>query len=827
VTATGEQTLSDGERRPDAASMGPRRGARAGILIAGLVLCQAVLYGESLLGQKVLLPLDLLALPGFYLPAGSDLAEVPIHNAALSDRVLYYELERRFAATELRAGRLPLWNPYSYGGVPLGSLTTYSPFNFVYYLFPRPATLAWLELCVALAAGLGAYLFFRRVSGVGFWPAAIGAWVFPLSGFFVLWQGFALLHAVAWLPWVLLATAAAVRNPRGWAGPGLALASACVMWGGRLAPQVLLASGLFAVWRVIDQHGWRPRPPALRAVAVLGAGWAIGMMLATPDWLHLNDYLRASARLIERSSGLEDHPPVGLSAVPQVVLPDIYGSRQTGHYRTVAPNRLESSAAGYVGLLAVLVLVPIGLADRRRRSMNGMWLGLTLVSFAWAFNVPGLVSLMRLPVVEIISHNRSVFIACFTLLAVAVAGLERLRRGEQRREIWFSIPVLLLLGATFFCAYRVAVPPEPIATELARASNWDLPGSNAPDIGAVAVIQRNYRRTAIRGLVLCVIGLALWGWLWRSPAAIAMVPVLGALMLAELFWFGRGLNPQVDPAFYFPRIPVLVEIGKAPPGRILCVGCLPPRLSETHGLRDIRGYDGFDPLRLVEVLAIARDDPKQVANYAQLQWYAPSIVQRSDGRLVVSPVLDMLNVRYLVFRTPRSPVVKALFEHDDYWAAENPNVLPRVHVPERVEFKASDDEVLEALAAPGFDPVRVAYVRQPIDLPNPMRGEATIDAEVPTRVTVTARMKTAGLVVLADLWFDGWTAELNGELVPIVKTNHALRGVVVPAGTSTLVFSYAPAGFTAGIRLMAVALVVLAGWGLIGVRRARRDRLGR
>jgi hypothetical protein len=387
--------------------------------------------------------------------------------------------------------------------------------------------------------------------------------------------------------------------------------------------------------------------------------------------------------------------------------------------------------------------------------------------------------------------------------------------------------VLLLLGATLFCAYRAAIPPEPIATELARASNWDLPGAKALDLDDVGVIQRNYRQTAIRGLVLGLVGLALWGWLWRVPNATAMVPVLGALMLAELLWFGRGLNPQMDPALYFPRLPVLVEIGKAPPGRMLCVACLPARLAETHGLWDIRGYDGFDPLRLVEVLEIARDDQRQVTDYAPLQWYVPEIIQKSDGRMTISPVLDMLNVRYLVFRTPRPPVVKALFEHDDYWAVENSRALPRVHVPERVEFKASDDEVLEALAAPGFDPVSVAYVRSPLDLPNPMSGEATIDAEVPTRVTVTARMKTSGLVVLADLWFDGWTVELNGEPVPIVRTNHALRGVVVPAGTSTLVFSYAPAGFTAGIRLMAVALVVLAGWGLIGVRRARRDRLGR
>lgn len=797
---------------------GPRRGVRAGILIAGLVLCQAALYGESLLGRKILLPLDLLARPGTYLPAGSDLAGIRTHNVALSDRVLYYELERRFAAAELRAGRVPLWNPSGYAGAPLGSLTTYSPFHFVYYSFPQPVALAWLELCVALVAGLGAWLCFRRVVGVGFWPAAIGGWVFPLSGFFAFWQGFPDLHAVAWLPWVLLGTDAAVRNPRGWGGPGLALASSCALWGGQLALQVLVVSGLFGVWRVIEQNGWRPRPSVLRAVAVLGVAWASGMMLAAPEWLHLRDYARSSARLIERSAGREERPPIGLAAIPQVVLPDIYGSRQTGHFRIAAESRLESSAAAYVGLLAVLVLVPIGLADRSRRSMNGMWLGLTVLSLAWVSDLPGLVSVMRLPGVNTVSHNRSVFIASFGLLAIAVAGLERLRRAEFRPGRWCLVPMLLLLAASLYCGYRVGTPPEPIATRLALAIEQGLPVVDVPDLEAVAVIQDNYRGTAIRGLVLGLVGLALWTWLARSPAAVATLPVLGALMVAELLWFGRGLNPQTDPALYYPRIRVLTEIGKAPPGRVLCVGCLPARLAETHGLRDIRGYDGFDPQRLVEVLEIARDPRMPVQPYARLQWFVPKVSIGPNRSLVLSPVLDMLNVRYLIFLRSDLPAAKALFDQDDYGVMENRRSLPRVYVPERVESKGSDAAVLQALSAPDFDPARVAYLNEPLDLPGPIRGEALLDAEVPTRVVLTARMETPGIVVLADLWFDGWKAERNGEPVPVLRINHAVRGVAVPVGESRLVFSYEPAGFTTGVRLMRVALGVLAAWTLILIR---------
>jgi hypothetical protein len=817
-------TLRERRNRESPLSMEPRRGLRAVILIAGLALCQAVLYGESLLGQKILLPLDLLARHNYYLPAGHDLAGTPSHNPGLSDRLLQYEPERRFAASELRAGRVPQWNPYGFAGAPLGSLTTYSPFNLIYYLFPHPVALAWLEFCVALAAGLGTHLFFRRVIGVGFWPAAIGAWVFPLSGFFALWQGFSMLHAVAWLPWVLLGTDAAVRNPKGWGGPGLALASACAMSGGQLAMQVLLASGLFGVWRTIEQYGWRLRPPVFRVVAVLTVAWAAGVMLATPDWLHLRDYSHASARMIDRADGLEDRPPVGLSAIPQVVLPDIFGSYQTGHFRIVEGNRLESSAAAYVGLLAVLVLVPIGLADRRRRGMNGMWLGLTLLSLAWVIDLPGLVSAMRLPGLNIISHNRSVFIASFSLLAIAVVGLDRLRRGAFRPRIWCLIPVLLLLGASLYCGYRVLNLPELVETHQ-LVFNVEHERLGLPDSKTVALVQDNYRENMMRGLVLCLIGLALWGWLERSPAAAATVPLLGALMVVELLWFGRGLNPQTDPALYFPRVPVLTAIERAPPGRILCVGCLPPRLAESHGLRDIRGYDGLDPLRLVELMEIARDEEvkTRASSYARLQWFVPKITLSASGSHILSPVLDMLNVRYLILRRFPFTRVPFLFKHDDYWVLENREALPRVYVPERVESRDSDDEILQALAEPDFDPARVAYVNEPLQLPDPMRGEALLDDEVPSRVAVTARMETPGLVVLADLWFEGWKAELNGEPVPILRTNYALRGVAVPAGESALVFSYEPAGFATGVRLMTLALLVLGSWTLVSIRRARRS----
>ena len=86
-----------------------------------------------------------------------------------------------------------------------------------------PIVLAWMQVIFSLVAGLGIYLFARQTLQVGFWPATIAAWCYPLTGFFVLWQGFGLPLTVGWLPWLLWAVDAAVRGASRWAGPAVAI----------------------------------------------------------------------------------------------------------------------------------------------------------------------------------------------------------------------------------------------------------------------------------------------------------------------------------------------------------------------------------------------------------------------------------------------------------------------------------------------------------------------------------------------------------------------------------------------------------------------------
>jgi hypothetical protein len=270
----------------------------------------------------------------------------------------------------------------------------------------------------------------------------------------------------------------------------------------------------------------------------------------------------------------------------------------------------------------------------------------------------------------------------------------------------------------------------------------------------------------------------------------------------------------------------LHEVAQSAPGRIIGYKCLPANLAMMCGLRDIRGYDAVEPARFIELLAGATDPRSSVHPYAQTQELVPKAGFTPEGTFRLSPVFDLLNVRYVVFRGSPLPNTHPAFQGPDYWVLVNSNALDRAFIPRRVETVGESKARLEKLASPAFDPREVAYVEEPVDLPGRCQGQADIVNEIPTRVTVAVRMETPGLVVLADLWDAGWRAYLNGQRVPILRANHAVRGVVVPRGSGTLEFRYEPASFAWGLRLAALAGVALLGWGGIIVFRRHSSMAG-
>jgi len=776
-----------------------------GILFIGLIIPQLIIYAPSFFDGKVLLPLDFLA-------RAYDVRGVEVNDPVISDPVTTFEPWRRYFTDEVSDGRWPLWTPDNYGGAPF-SFPGFSPFHLVYLFWPSPHCLVWVQLLKTLFAGLGAYLFLRRAIQVKFWPAAIASWCLPLTGFYTVWQSFYATHTAAFLPWILLATHAAINAPRAERGIiGLACVTGFTLVCGQIdiALQAMLISGIYALWLIAGTKAKGSRMMFYSAMRCT-AGWLVGFMLAAPFLLPLFEYIPSGVRMMERATGVEARPPVGLSALPQLLIPDFYGTTRAGWMFLGKVNVPESAAAGFTGMILTLFLVPLAWCNKARWRESFFWLGLVFFAASWTLNIPGFVTFLRLPVLNMMSHNRFVFASSFALLVLAAMGLEALLKmraptssqeapvptpswPKSVRHWWFICP-LILISLLIWCAWRWQTPPP----ELFKVTN-----ANALDR-----ILGNFRSVYMSGVVVCIFGLMCWLYVFKQIRARWWnIPLLLLVMAFEYLRFAIPFNAQTDPALYYPARPMFSFLQKQQ-GRVIGVQDWPPNILSMYGLRDIRGYDGVDPARMIEVMRVGQDsDYKMTQKSARTMYYVPMFDFVGPAQVRLHPGLNMLNLRWLIFRGAIPPRVDPIFRNGTCWVVENVAALPRAFVPRSIKPAAGEQTTLSLIAAKDFDAAAISYVDGTTDVSEAV-GKAAVVSEVSDEVTLRATMETPGVVVLADQWYPGWRAWVDGKEVSIHRINHVLRGVSVPAGTSTIIYRYQPASFTLGLWLMAGAGALL------------------
>jgi hypothetical protein len=150
---------------------------------------------------------------------------------------------------------------------------------------------------------------------------------------------------------------------------------------------------------------------------------------------------------------------------------------------------------------------------------------------------------------------------------------------------------------------------------------------------------------------------------------------------------------------------------------------------------------------------------------------------------------------------------------------ENLAVLPRAYIVHQAELKADVEAVIALLRDEQFDPAQQwADVARPGEATGSRRAGQTSAGEVvsfrayrPERVEIEVKLDTPGWLVLADTYYPGWQATIDGRPAEIRRANLNFRAVAVPAGSHTVIFAYRPASFYLGLGLTGLALV---GWGM-------------
>jgi hypothetical protein len=139
------------------------------------------------------------------------------------------------------------------------------------------------------------------------------------------------------------------------------------------------------------------------------------------------------------------------------------------------------------------------------------------------------------------------------------------------------------------------------------------------------------------------------------------------------------------------------------------------------------------------------------------------------------------------------------------------------------EIVYADDPIWRDPERHAFDPTRVAWVAS--DMMNELtpflshqqhQPSETVKVEYPSpqKAVLDVSLKSAGLVVLADVYYPGWQLTIDDKPAPVYRVNRMMRGAAVKAGTHRLVYTFAPRSFRVG---RVVSILGLAGLMLLGL----------
>ena len=230
---------------------------------------------------------------------------------------------------------------------------------------------------------------------------------------------------------------------------------------------------------------------------------------------------------------------------------------------------------------------------------------------------------------------------------------------------------------------------------------------------------------------------------------------------------------------------------------------------------EIPTANGNDPLALVRYMQVRLSLVGNGARWGR--YYQVSVPE--------SPVLGLLNVRYLLSYTPvASAAVARMGGVPGSNVYENPRVLPRFFLVNRIERAAGLEQALVVLRSPRFRPGEFAVVEGAPPFEDQDRTRANPDVRViqytPRHVVLETGADHATYLVTSESYYPGWRAYLDGRKQRLFLTNVAFRGLPVPPGRHQIEMRFSPA-----IRWRGAAVSVIALCGLLGLAIMARRRL--
>jgi len=729
---------------------------------------------------------------------------------------------RHWQAVQWKAlGHIPLWNPDIFGGLPYVAAMhgdIFYPTAWLRLVLPTTLAMDLGFVVHYILAGLFMYLFVRRLNSS--WTGAVVAGLsYQLAGVIASYvhpghDG--KLFVSTLLPLALLSLLLAIRDRKfeGYGLLALTVGLALLSPHPQMAQYMLIAAGLFTLYLVFGEPHERPLDAKLGdlglALFAVVAGFLISAIQMMPFW----EYIPYSPRA-ETYRGFQDATSYAIPwvHVPEFFLSGFTGQSGAGTYWGSNPIKLHSE---YLGL-PVIALGILGMGSERRR-LTYWLIGIATLFLLISLGASTPFYRVWYAVVPFVKQTRApgmaLYIVAFILAVFAGLGAQRLERREAGSQpvAWIAIGagviVLALVGAFGGMATYLArgieqsthVPVSRVAAGASTSIMWGAFWSGLALV-AVGILATAAMQGRIKVAALCF-GLVLFvsADLWRN---------------AREFWVFQDARPWHSPD-------QLTEIITATPKpyRVLNANVYEGSRLMTFDIPQLLGYHGNEIHRFDELLGGKN-------------------VWRNAGYRVI---WDLFAIEYVIVPSSLSaadsiPGYQVLLRDHRTPEGIPANLLKRSE-PARYArlvpgaLKLPDDQAVTTILDPRFTPDRVVLLapdaavepEEYAEVPGPLDNRVTVTSWEAGRMAMNIEPPAPrdSYVLVAENWYPGWRATVDGEPAPVVRGNETLITVPVAAGASTVELTFDSKPFRTGKIVTLLSLIAAIGAVIVPVIRRRR-----
>lgn len=728
--------------------------------------------------------------------------KLPQWNPLQWDGIAQFYPWRVHYSRSLIDGDIPLWNPHQFCGTPFAAnaqTAVFYPLNLLFVIFTPVKAFGFSAAFHLFLAGAFAFLLGRAL-GLGRFGATVSGVVYEFSAFMVVWLELpTLINVAVWLPLVLYLILRSMDRT----GPvhaifaGLALSMSILAGHFQVASYIVGAALLWWIWLIAGRARTDGRAAIWRGAELALLGFGVTFLLTAPQVLPTLELAGLSHRVREvTASGYAAYVS---NAVPArnlitLFLPNFYGNPAVGNYWAGSAADFMEYAL-YIGLLP-LVFAVVGSAFTIRWRGSAYFLALAILSLLFALGTPiNYFAYFLMPGTSALGGpNRIIVLFCFAAAMLAGYGAH-----------WF----IQLAGEEYMATHRklgwraLSVATAQIAAVFIAAQFITINSLRSFGVDPAQVVGVAFNQY-LSFVSILIAGLAVLALYTAGQVPKLMFAGLAiAVIVSDLFSFGIGFNQVVPREQVYPRTELTQWISdNVNDARLMPINrgwslsdtpaaVLPPNSATVYGFYDMQGYDSLFPRMYKEFVdrTIGMDSsPRENGNMLFIRQYVTSWPQGTAG--------------YVLSQSPiAGPSLSEAANLDGVFVYE-----------ERTygEFQA-------------------AYLLLPVDptisnTGDKPKGRAWItDRNSPNEVKVLAETDQTARLVLAQTWYPGWRAWVDGRRQPVDTAQSVFRSVLIEPGKHQVTFRYQPGGFVAGIflGLLGTAAVGTA-LGMIIAGRCRR-----